>query len=143
MLIPKSMDDRPLAEQQGPHSRIRCELESEADGSHRIIQPVDIELEFTFGHRADHDVLDATAERIDQKCREICFFSHRSAEQAHGEALEALKVEPLLDLKMRLGEGTGAALAMPILEAAAKLLCEMATFDSAGVSGVIDGASPP
>jgi nicotinate-nucleotide--dimethylbenzimidazole phosphoribosyltransferase len=82
----------------------------------------------------------AAAFSIDQKCREICFFSHRSAEQAHGKALEALKVEPLLDLKMRLGEGTGAALAMPIMEAAAKLLCEMATFDSAGVSGVIDGA---
>ena len=62
----------------------------------------------------------AAAFSIDQKCREICFFSHRSGEQAHGKALEALKVEPLLDLKMRLGEGTGAALAMPILEAAAK-----------------------
>jgi len=82
----------------------------------------------------------AAAFSIDQKCREICFFSHRSSEQAHGKALEALKVEPLLDLKMRLGEGTGAALAMPILEAAAKLLCEMATFESAGISGVIDGA---
>src|SRR5208337_2901283 len=54
------------------------------------------------------------------------FFSHRSDEQAHGKALRALSVEPLLDLKMRLGEGTGAALAMPILEASAKLLCEMA-----------------
>ena len=82
----------------------------------------------------------AAAFSIDQRSREICFFSHRSGEQAHGKALEALKVEPLLDLKMRLGEGTGAALAMPILEAAAKILCEMATFESAGVSGVIDGA---
>jgi len=76
----------------------------------------------------------AAAFNIDQMCRDICFFSHRSGEQAHGKALEALKVEPLLDLKMRLGEGTGAALAMPILEAAAKILCEMATFESAGVS---------
>ncbi len=83
----------------------------------------------------------AAAFSIDQRSREICFFSHRSGEQAHGKALEALKVEPLLDLKMRLGEGTGAALAMPILEAAAKILCEMATFESAGVSGVIDGTS--
>jgi nicotinate-nucleotide--dimethylbenzimidazole phosphoribosyltransferase len=48
-----------------------------------------------------------------------------------------LRVEPLLDLKMRLGEGTGAALAMPILEASAKLLCEMATFDTAPISGAI------
>ena len=76
----------------------------------------------------------AAAFSIDQSSREICFFSHRSGEQAHGKALEALKVEPLLDLKMRLGEGTGAALAMPILEAAAKIFCEMATFESAGVS---------
>ena len=80
----------------------------------------------------------AAAFSVDQRSREICFFSHRSGEQAHGKALEALKVEPLLDLKMRLGEGTGAALAMPILEAAAKILCEMATFESAGVSGVTD-----
>ncbi len=81
----------------------------------------------------------AIAFNIDQSSREICFFSHRSGERAHGKALEALKVEPLLDLKMRLGEGTGAALAMPILEAAAKILCEMATFDSAGISGVNEG----
>jgi nicotinate-nucleotide--dimethylbenzimidazole phosphoribosyltransferase len=79
----------------------------------------------------------AAAFRIDQRSREICFFSHRSGEQAHGKTLELLNVEPLLDLKMRLGEGTGAALAMPILEAAAKILCEMATFESAGVSEVI------
>jgi nicotinate-nucleotide--dimethylbenzimidazole phosphoribosyltransferase len=83
----------------------------------------------------------AVAFSIDQNCRDVCFFSHRSSEQAHGMALEALKVEPLLDLKMRLGEGTGAALAMPILEAAAKILCEMATFESAGVSGAIGEGS--
>jgi nicotinate-nucleotide--dimethylbenzimidazole phosphoribosyltransferase len=81
----------------------------------------------------------AAAFNIDPGSREVCFFSHRSGEQAHGKALEALKVEPLLDLKMRLGEGTGAALAMPIMEAAAKILCEMATFESAGVSGAHDG----
>jgi nicotinate-nucleotide--dimethylbenzimidazole phosphoribosyltransferase len=79
----------------------------------------------------------AAAFRINPKSREVCFFSHRSDEQAHGKALRALGVEPLLDLKMRLGEGTGAALAMPILEAAAKLLSEMATFDSASISGAI------
>ena len=83
----------------------------------------------------------AVAFSIDQNCREVCFFSHRSSEQAHGEALEALKVEPLLDLKMRLGEGTGAALAMSIMEAAAKIFCEMATFESAGVSGAIGEGS--
>jgi nicotinate-nucleotide--dimethylbenzimidazole phosphoribosyltransferase len=76
----------------------------------------------------------AVAFQMDRRSRDVCFFSHRSDEQAHGKALRALSVEPLLDLKMRLGEGTGAALAMPILEASAKLLCEMATFDTANVA---------
>ena len=83
----------------------------------------------------------AAAFSIDPRAREICFFSHLSGEQAHRKALQALKVEPLLDLKMRLGEGTGVALAMPILEAAAKILCEMATFESAGVAGRVDRTS--
>ena len=64
----------------------------------------------------------AAAFHINPRSRNVCFFSHRSDEQAHGKALRALGVEPLLDLKMRLGEGTGAALAMPVLEAAAKVL---------------------
>jgi nicotinate-nucleotide--dimethylbenzimidazole phosphoribosyltransferase len=80
----------------------------------------------------------AAAFNIDPDSREVCFFSHRSDERSHGKVLEVLKVEPLLNLRMRLGEGTGAALAMPILEAAAKILCEMATFESAGVSGSIE-----
>ncbi|HEY4814953.1 MAG TPA: nicotinate-nucleotide--dimethylbenzimidazole phosphoribosyltransferase, partial [Chthoniobacterales bacterium] len=79
----------------------------------------------------------ATAFQINPRSRNVCFFSHRSDEQAHGKALRALQVEPLLDLKMRLGEGTGAALAMPVLEAAAKVFCEMATFDTANVSGAV------
>jgi nicotinate-nucleotide--dimethylbenzimidazole phosphoribosyltransferase len=79
----------------------------------------------------------AAAFQINPHSRHVCFFSHRSDEQAHGKALRALQVEPLLDLKMRLGEGTGAALAMPVLEAAAKVLCEMATFDTANVSGAV------
>jgi nicotinate-nucleotide--dimethylbenzimidazole phosphoribosyltransferase len=80
----------------------------------------------------------AAAFDIDSDSREVCFFSHRSEERGHGRALELLGVEPLLDLKMRLGEGTGAALAMPILEASAKILSEMATFESAGISGAIE-----
>ena len=79
----------------------------------------------------------AAAFQINPTSRNVCFFSHRSDEQAHGKALRALQVEPLLDLKMRLGEGTGAALAMPVLEAAAKVFCEMATFDTANVSGAV------
>ena len=80
----------------------------------------------------------AAAFDIDPACRGVCFFSHRSDEQAHGNTLKALRVEPILDLKLRLGEGTGAALAMHLLEASAKILCEMATFDSAAISGAID-----
>jgi nicotinate-nucleotide--dimethylbenzimidazole phosphoribosyltransferase len=80
----------------------------------------------------------AAAFDIDPMCREVCFFSHRSDEQAHGDTLKALNVEPILDLKMRLGEGTGAALAMHLLDASAKILCNMATFDSAGISGALD-----
>jgi nicotinate-nucleotide--dimethylbenzimidazole phosphoribosyltransferase len=79
----------------------------------------------------------AAAFQINPRSRNVCFFSHRSDEHAHDKALRVLGVEPLLDLRMRLGEGTGAALAMPVLEAAAKILCEMATFDTANVSGAV------
>lgn len=72
---------------------------------------------------------------VNPAAREVCFFGHCSDEKAHRLVLERLRVEPILDLKMRLGEGTGAALAMHLIEAGAKVLCEMATFESAGVSG--------
>ena len=61
-------------------------------------------------------------------------FSHRSAEAGHDAVLRALDAEPLLDLGMRLGEGSGAAAAVPLLQAACCLHGEMATFESAGVS---------
>jgi nicotinate-nucleotide--dimethylbenzimidazole phosphoribosyltransferase len=61
--------------------------------------------------------------------------AHRSVEPGHAVALERLGLRPLLDLEMRLGEGTGAALALLILAAAARVRDEMATFESAGVSG--------
>ncbi|MEM8551268.1 MAG: nicotinate-nucleotide--dimethylbenzimidazole phosphoribosyltransferase [Pseudomonadota bacterium] len=64
-----------------------------------------------------------------------CIFAHRSAEKAHGRALQAMGVHPLLDLGMRLGEGTGAALAMGIIKAAAACHSGMATFQEAGVDG--------
>jgi len=64
--------------------------------------------------------------------------SHRSAEGGHGYALQALGLTPLVDLGMRLGEGSGAALTLPIIKAALALHRNMATFTSAGV----DGKSP-
>jgi nicotinate-nucleotide--dimethylbenzimidazole phosphoribosyltransferase len=60
---------------------------------------------------------------------------HRTSEPAQRVALEVLRHEPLLDLGMRLGEGTGALLALPLINAAAAALTEMATFEGAGVSG--------
>lgn len=72
--------------------------------------------------------------------RSCLFFAHRSAEQGHVLALETLArvggcdTTPMLDLGMRLGEGSGAALAMPVLRAAAAVMHHMATFESAGVS---------
>lgn len=59
---------------------------------------------------------------------------HRSAEPAHTVALDSLGMTPVLDLSMRLGEGTGALAALPVIEAAIDLLGQMATFESAGVS---------
>ncbi len=63
-----------------------------------------------------------------------CVFAHASAENGHARWLLALGVQPLLDLGLRLGEGSGAALAWPLLKSAELLLAEMASFDSAGVS---------
>ena len=64
----------------------------------------------------------------------VCFFAHVSAERAHRNLLAKLGAKPLLDLGMRLGEGSGTALAMNLLDAAARILSEMASFESAGVS---------
>jgi nicotinate-nucleotide--dimethylbenzimidazole phosphoribosyltransferase len=61
--------------------------------------------------------------------------SHLSAEPGHAVVIEQLALEPLLDLAMRLGEGSGAALALPLIRSATLLLGGMATFDRAGVSG--------
>jgi nicotinate-nucleotide--dimethylbenzimidazole phosphoribosyltransferase len=65
---------------------------------------------------------------------DCCVFAHRSAEAGHAALLAALRAQPLLDLDLRLGEGTGAALAWPLVDAAARMLSEMASFESAGVS---------
>ena len=64
----------------------------------------------------------------------------RSPEPGHGLVLEALDLEPLLDLRLRLGEGTGAALALPLVRSAVAILNGMATFNTAGVSGPAEAA---
>lgn len=74
------------------------------------------------------------AEAIAPGARYAFIASHRSTEPGHAAALEHLRMEPLLDLGMRLGEGSGAALAITLCVAACRVLDEMATFDEAGVS---------
>lgn len=71
--------------------------------------------------------------------REWWVAGHRSVEPAHTLVLEHLGLTPLLDLGMRLGEGSGAVAALPLVQMAARLLVEMATFDDAGVSGPAQG----
>lgn len=73
------------------------------------------------------------AYRLNPRVRNYAFFSHRSEEPGHAKFYEMLGVEPLLDLRMRLGEGTGGALALNILESAVRVHAEMATFESAKV----------
>ena len=75
-----------------------------------------------------------TAARLAPAFGDYCVFCHRSAEAGHAAQLAALGAEPLLDLGLRLGEGTGAALAFPLVQASVNFLNEMASFESAGVS---------
>jgi nicotinate-nucleotide--dimethylbenzimidazole phosphoribosyltransferase len=73
------------------------------------------------------------AQRLCPPVQDFLFASHLSTETGHKLMLETLKLAPVLDLAMRLGEGTGACVLMGLAEAAAQLLAEMATFESAGV----------
>jgi len=75
------------------------------------------------------------AEQLAPMVLQRCVFAHRSAEAAHGRLLAHWGVEPLLQLGLRLGEGSGAALAWPLIVSACRLLDEMASFDDAGVAG--------
>ena len=74
------------------------------------------------------------ASRLCPQAADYCLLSHASAEPGHKAAVEAMGLRPLLDLDMRLGEGTGAALALNVARAAAAFYGEMASFGEAGVS---------
>jgi nicotinate-nucleotide--dimethylbenzimidazole phosphoribosyltransferase len=71
---------------------------------------------------------------LEPRVADFVFAAHRSVEKAQSAMLALVGLDPVLDLGMRLGEGTGCALAMPIIEAGAKVIREMATFEEAGVS---------
>ncbi|WP_428836267.1 nicotinate-nucleotide--dimethylbenzimidazole phosphoribosyltransferase [Streptomyces carpaticus] len=75
-----------------------------------------------------------TARAIAPEAVSVCVAGHRSAEPGHMAALTALGLRPLVDLDLRLGEGTGALLALPVVQSAARAMREVATFDAAGVS---------
>lgn len=74
------------------------------------------------------------AARINPAIRDFCIFCHCSAEPGHQAQLRDLQATPLIDLGLRLGEGTGAALAWPLVKSAVAFLNEMASFEAAGVS---------
>ena len=74
------------------------------------------------------------AYEIEPAAKEYMIAAHRSVERGHFVTLDYMGLKPLLDLNMRLGEGTGAAIGINIVEAACKILNEMATFEDAGVS---------
>ncbi len=71
---------------------------------------------------------------LEPRVADYLFAAHRSVEKAQSAMLALMGLDPILDLGMRLGEGTGCALAMPIIEAGAKVIRQMATFEEAGVS---------
>jgi nicotinate-nucleotide--dimethylbenzimidazole phosphoribosyltransferase len=88
------------------------------------------------GHPATAGAL--VASLLAPRCTAYMVGGHRSVERGHRVALARLGLVPLLDLDLRLGEGTGACLALGVLQAAARLSAEMATFSSAGISGPSD-----
>lgn len=83
-----------------------------------------------------------SAWRMASGVREFMVAAHRSAEPGHRLQLEAMGLDPLLDLGLRLGEGSGGALALPVIRAALALHAEMATFGEAAVSGPVGEALP-
>ena len=82
------------------------------------------------------------AARVHERCAGSLIAATRSPEPGHALVLEELGLEPLLVLRLRLGEGTGAALALPLVRGAIAILTDMATFESAGVSGRAEASAP-
>ena len=80
----------------------------------------------------------SSAARIAHRSREWWLAGHRSTEPAQAAALDRLRLTPVVDFGLRLGEGTGALVALPVLRAAQATLAEMATFDEADVTGPDD-----
>lgn len=74
------------------------------------------------------------ASRLRPAVLQRCVFAHRGSERGHRLLLAQLQAQPLLELELRLGEGSGAALAWPLLQSACALLAEMASFEQAGVA---------
>ena len=73
------------------------------------------------------------AQALSRDALDHCIAGHRSVEPGHAAALSALGLRPLVDLDLRLGEGSGAVLALPLVRSAAAVLRDMATFESAGI----------
>ena len=73
---------------------------------------------------------------LDPAVREYCVAAHCGVEVGHRVVLEELGLRPLFDLGLRLGEGSGAALALNLIQCAADVMCDMATFENAGVHSV-------
>jgi len=78
------------------------------------------------------------ASTLDPSLRDNAIFCHLSGEQGHAKMLEYLNVRPILNLSLRLGEGTGCALAFPLIRCAVAFLNDMASFEGASISGQRD-----
>jgi nicotinate-nucleotide--dimethylbenzimidazole phosphoribosyltransferase len=81
--------------------------------------------------------------RLQPAVRDYLIAGHRSAEPAHAHVLTELGLEPLLDLRLRLGEGSGAALALPLIGLAARLHAEMGRFDEIGIERAPSNRAAP
>jgi nicotinate-nucleotide--dimethylbenzimidazole phosphoribosyltransferase len=111
-------------------------IEAAVDKHARVSEPLDVLATFG-GFEIDGFIVTGAllvAARIAPAILDYCVFAHCSDEAGHRRMLDALAAKPLLQLGLRLGEGTGAALALPLLHAAANFLNGMATFASASVS---------